>query len=66
MLLLNILRGENCERGAGGRGGEGGVSVMKWEGWIIKWGWGIRVLIGMTIGICIWLLFLSGEESWSF
>lgn len=26
----------------------------------------IRVLLGMTIGICIWLLFLSGEESGTF
>lgn len=25
-------------RGVGGRGGGGGVCVMKWEGWIIKWG----------------------------
>lgn len=28
-------------RGVGGRergGGVGGVCVMKWEGWIIKWG----------------------------
>lgn len=59
VLLLNILRGENCERGWGGEVGE----CVKWSGkvWLLN-GY-IRVLIGMTIGICIWLIFLSGEES---
>lgn len=43
LMVINILRGENCEWGLGGREGgmERGGWVFgreEWDGWNIKWG----------------------------